>query len=328
MGPSGCGKTTTLRMVAGLETPDRGDVLIGGRSVIDVPVYRRNVGMVFQNYALFPHMTVFENIAFGLHTQRCARAEVEERVAEAIRLVRLEEMPKRKPDQLSGGQRQRVALARALVTRPKVLLLDEPLGALDKKLRGQMQVEIRALQRSVGITTIFVTHDQEEALTLSDRVVVMNEGQIAQVGAPQEVYDEPASEFVADFIGSANVLPVTLDNVMADEVGVRFGKHWIVVPRPSGASLAVGSTVKVCVRPEKMKVGGNPTPGVNEIEGRIEDAVYNGVFTHVYIVTEGELRVMALHRNDGNGGVACKPFSKGQVVTVWWPKTSCRLLLT
>jgi spermidine/putrescine transport system ATP-binding protein len=206
LGPSGCGKTTTLRMIAGFERPDAGEILIRGQRMNEVPPFHRPVNTVFQHYALFPHMTVFENVAFGLEMKRLPREEIRRRVAEALRLVRLTGLENRYPRQLSGGQQQRVALARALVNRPAVLLLDEPLGALDLKLRKEMQLELKNLQHQVGITFIYVTHDQEEAMTMSDRIAVMNQGRVLQVGTPVEIYERPATRFVADFIGETNFL--------------------------------------------------------------------------------------------------------------------------
>lgn len=207
LGPSGCGKSTTLRMIAGFERPDTGQVLIAGRDVVDVPAYRRPTNLVFQRLALFPHLTVFANVAFGLRMQRVPRGEIEPRVRDALALVGLEAMHERYPHQLSGGQQQRVALARALVNRPRVLLLDEPLGSLDLKLRLQLQRELKRIQQQVGTTFVYVTHDQSEALTMSDRMAVMNDGSVLQVGSPTEVYDRPATAFVATFIGDTNLLP-------------------------------------------------------------------------------------------------------------------------
>src|SRR6201993_831527 len=206
LGPSGCGKTTTLRLIAGFEQPTRGQILLDGNNMAYTPPHKRNVNMVFQNYALFPHLNVFDNVAFGLRRDKRPKAEIRTRVAEALELVQLTGLEKRKPGQMSGGQQQRVALARALVLKPAVLLLDEPLGALDAKLRKQLQVELKALQQQVGITFVYVTHDQEEALTMSDRIAVMSQGIVEQVGTPREVYDEPTTEFVADFLGISNMI--------------------------------------------------------------------------------------------------------------------------
>src|SRR3954454_16818573 len=205
LGPSGCGKTTTLRMIAGFEIPDGGQIRIGGEDITDMPVHKRDMGMIFQSYALFPHRTVAENVSFGLRMRGFAKTEIKDRVTQALRLVALEGYEDRRPAQLSGGQQQRVALARAIVIRPRVLLCDEPLAALDRKLRHSMQFELKSLQQELGVTTIFVTHDQEEAMTISDRIAVMNAGQIEQIGAPWEIYDRPRTRFVADFIGEINV---------------------------------------------------------------------------------------------------------------------------
>jgi len=211
LGPSGCGKTTTLRMIAGFEEPTNGQILLHGRDMVGVPPYRRDVNMVFQQYALFPHMDVFENVAFGLRRKKVPKDEIRRRVTETLQLVELEGREKRRPRQLSGGQQQRVALARALVNRPRALLLDEPLGALDLKLRQAMQLELKRIQREVGITFVYVTHDQEEALTMSDRLVVMNAGRIEQLGSPRELYERPGTRFVANFIGTSNIVTGRLD---------------------------------------------------------------------------------------------------------------------
>src|SRR3990172_8032006 len=241
LGPSGCGKTTTLRMVAGFETPTTGRIILEGHDVSDVPPYRRNVNMVFQQYALFPHMNVFDNVAFGPRSRRVPSREVKSRVMEMLEIVRLGGFAKRKPAQLSGGQQQRVALARALVNSPSALLLDEPLGALDLKLRRAMQLELKRIQREVGITFIYVTHDQEEALTMSDRIAVMNAGKVEQIASPEEIYHSPASVFVAGFIGVANLVPVIVQHVNGgDATVVVAGSHHIRVPtgaqrlRPGG----------------------------------------------------------------------------------------------
>jgi putative spermidine/putrescine transport system ATP-binding protein len=258
LGPSGSGKTTTLRLIAGFEQPDAGSVQLGGRDVTDDPPYARNVNTVFQDYALFPHMTVAENVAYGLKIRRVPRAERQERVEEALRIVQLTGYGERRPAQLSGGQRQRVALARALVNHPQVLLLDEPLGALDLKLRQGMQIELKRIQREVGITFIYVTHDQDEALTMSDRIAVFNEGRIEQVGPPAQVYEHPLTEFVAGFVGVSNLL--TRD----------------------GHSLSV--------RPEKIRIlddGAQPEPGAHVESGKIREVVYAGMATRYIVELDG-----------------------------------------
>lgn len=244
LGPSGCGKTTIMRMIAGFESPTAGTILLDGRDVVGVPTRRRDLNMLFQSYALFPHLSVEENVAFELRTQRVPRAELRERVVDALDLVRLGEFRGRKPQELSGGQRQRVALARAVVGRPKVVLLDEPLGALDQRLRKDMQFELKRMQRELGITFIYVTHDQEEALTMSDRIAVMSRGRVLQIGSPTEIYDEPASRFVASFIGTCNLLDASVVRGIASVEGVG------VVP----ANPTVDGTVIIAVRPERIRL--------------------------------------------------------------------------
>ena len=295
LGPSGCGKTTTLRVIAGFEEPDAGTVEIRDRVVNQVPTYRRNLGMVFQQYALFPHMSVFDNVAFGLRMRRVRRSEVRGLVEEAMALVRLTGLSERFPSQLSGGQQQRVALARAIVTKPAVLLLDEPLGALDKKLREQMQVEIRALQRQVGITTIFVTHDQEEALTLADRIAVMEHGEIVQIGTPTEIYERPRSRFVSDFIGVSNILEGKV---------VGRGAGALVVELPGGTRLSatpvdgpgVGDRIEVAVRPEKIRLAETAGGSANWLQGAIENVVYLGAVTYYYVRT-ADARLVVMEQN-------------------------------
>ena len=249
LGPSGCGKTTTLRMIAGFEQPDEGHILLEGQPVEDVPPYRRNVNTVFQSYALFEHLSLFENIAFGLRRKKVAKPEITRRVGEMLELVRLSDRAKAKPRQLSGGQRQRVALARALVNLPAVLLLDEPLGALDLQLRKTMQLELKHIQREVGITFVYVTHDQEEALTMSDSIAVMNRGELQQVGNAEDVYERPANSFVAQFIGISNLLDAT-----AERDGVKLASG-VTLPAKVPADIAPGSEVCLSIRPEKLALG-------------------------------------------------------------------------
>ncbi len=287
LGPSGCGKTTTLRMIAGLERPDGGEIRIGATVVDDLPPWRRNIGMVFQSYALFPHMTVAENVAFGLTMRGVGRERIRAEVADAMRLVRLTGLEDRRPSQLSGGQRQRVALARAIVTKPLVLLLDEPLGALDKKLRDQMQVEIKQLQRTVNVTTVFVTHDQEEALTLSDRLVVMDAGKIIQIGTPTEVYEQPQSRFVSDFIGLTNAISARVTAVDGE---------WTTVATHSGDStkvrtspgIGVGDTVELVIRPEKITLHSLDAKPDALLRGMIEGVVYTGAMTYCRVKVAGD----------------------------------------
>ena len=280
LGPSGCGKTTTLRMIAGFEEPTRGRILLYGKDMVGVPPYRRDVNMVFQSYALFPHMSVFDNIAFGLHRKKVGSKEIAERVAEIVAIVRLEGKEKRRPAELSGGQQQRVALARALINRPRALLLDEPLAALDLKLRQAMQGELKRIQREVGITFIFVTHDQNEALTLSDRLVVMNEGVIEQLGTPREIYERPASRFVASFIGTSNLLCAPAARVVDGVALLALGPDDEVLAAEPG--IRPGGMVDVTVRPEKIQLhAGSDRPGAGRcvLRGTVTDVTYLGTST-------------------------------------------------
>jgi spermidine/putrescine ABC transporter ATP-binding subunit len=274
LGPSGCGKTTTLNLVAGFVEPTAGRILIDGEDVTDLPAHRRGLGVVFQSYALFPHLSVFENVAFGLRERRVSAAEIERRVGEALTLVRLDRLGRQKPSELSGGMQQRVALARALVYRPRVLLLDEPLAALDKKLREEMRDELRAIQRSVGITTVFVTHDQAEALGLSDRIAVMSGGRIEQLGTPRDVYERPATRFVADFIGASTILRGRA--VGADLVAL---SPELTVKVSATEALAAGRDVELAIRPERVQLA--PAPGIGTTVARIEGLVYQGALTEV-----------------------------------------------
>lgn len=268
LGPSGCGKTTLMRMIAGFETPTFGEIHLAGEPVQNVPTRKRDLNMLFQSYALFPHLTVFENVAFELRVRREPKAEIKSRVVEALKLVRLDHLANRNPGQLSGGQRQRVALARAVVGRPAVVLLDEPLGALDQQLRKEMQIELKTLQREVGITFIYVTHDQEEALTMSDRIAVMSEGRVLQVGTPVEIYEHPATRFVAGFIGSCNVLDASLS-----DRGVEVAEFGIV-PGVAPSGLTPGTPVTVAVRPERISV--SPVAVPQALQGRSSEIIYTG----------------------------------------------------
>lgn len=301
LGPSGCGKTTTLRTIAGFETPTAGDVELRGASMAGVPAHRRPVNTVFQDYALFPHMSVRDNVMFGLRMARVPEREARRRADESLALVHLPDVATRRPSQLSGGQRQRVALARALVNRPAVLLLDEPLGALDLKLRKAMQGELKELQRSVGITFVYVTHDQEEALTMADRMAVMARGRAWQVGSPQEVYERPASRFVADFIGEANLLEGTLERVAGDHAVVRLPSGATVVGERRDPSLAPGAAVACVVRPERVHVqvdeARSGADGWNAFDGTIVDARYLGTDTRYAIDVGGGLLVIARVQN-------------------------------
>src|SRR5262245_60596976 len=263
LGPSGCGKTTTLRMIAGFEKPDEGRIVLQGVDVTNVNANRRPLNMVFQQYALFPHMTIYDNVAFGLKVKGVPRAEHRPRVDDMLAVVALEGYEKRRPRELSGGQQQRVALARALVNRPAALLLDEPLGALDVKLRRHMQRELKRIQAELGTTFVYVTHDQEEALAMSDRIAVMSGGRIEQIGAPREIYEQPASAFVADFIGSLNTMEVRVDEVVGGFAVMRLGDgDRIVVPAPNRRS---GESFRAAVRPERIRVNAEPADGGSQL---------------------------------------------------------------
>ncbi|MCY4271486.1 MAG: ABC transporter ATP-binding protein [bacterium] len=311
LGPSGCGKTTTLRMIAGLEFPTEGSLKIFGNEAGTLPANKRPVNTVFQDYALFPHMTVEANVAFGLKMQRVPKNEIASRVQEAIGLVRLEGMGQRRSQQLSGGQRQRVALARALVNRPKVLLLDEPLGALDLKLRQEMQSELKALQREVGITFVFVTHDQEEALTMADRIGVMNQGELLQVGSPAEIYEHPVNRFVANFIGQTNLLDASV--VSNDKVCLANGEHI-----PGHCDLPVGTRVAVCLRPERAEMypPAKVPDGQRSVTGRLESVTYLGNAL-VYTVVLDWARLEVRRENQPGG---YRPHVGEEVAVSWTDK--------
>jgi spermidine/putrescine transport system ATP-binding protein len=287
LGPSGCGKTTTLRMIGGFEEPTRGTIYLRGRDVTDQPPHRRDVNTVFQSYALFPHLNVFENVAFGLRRRKVVRDEIETRVRNALKLVDLEGFDTRKPGQMSGGQQQRVALARALVNEPQVLLLDEPLGALDLKLRKQMQLELKRIQQEVGITFIYVTHDQEEAMTMSDRLAVMRNGRIEQIGPPEEVYEDPQTQFVAAFLGASNLLEGELKEQRNGTSSVLLQGGDVVHVPSDRAPFREGVNVLVGVRPEKITIapenGPEPDSGWNSVTGLLRMSTYIGV-SHQYKV--------------------------------------------
>jgi spermidine/putrescine transport system ATP-binding protein len=277
LGPSGCGKTTSLRMIAGLEMVTEGKILLHGKTMGQTPPFKRPVNTVFQNYALFPHLNVERNVSFGLEMQKVPKEETKIRVAEALEMVLMPDMGQRKPKELSGGQQQRIALARALVNRPEVLLLDEPLGALDLKLRKTMQLELKQLQEQVGITFIYVTHDQEEALTMSDRIAVMNEGKVLQIGPPEEIYERPGTRFVADFIGETNFLEGTVEEIEGDEIVVSLEAQ-AKVEAHCYVPVQIGQSVGVVIRPEKLTLGKN-----GKVKGRVEETIYIGTDTR-YIV--------------------------------------------
>jgi spermidine/putrescine ABC transporter ATP-binding subunit len=281
LGPSGCGKTTLLNLAAGFFSPDGGEIRISGERVNDVPTYRREIGMMFQNYALFPHMSIADNIAYGLKVRHVAKKERDRRVAEVLALVRLDGMAARKPRQLSGGQQQRVALARALVIDPKVLLLDEPFSALDKNLRASMQVELREIQRKLKVTTIFVTHDQGEALSLSDRLAVMSEGRIRQLGTPEEIYRRPCDRFVASFVGDANVLRGRIAGLDGAFAEIALGEATIKVPAAPLRGVAVSTPVDLFVRPEHLQMAEDGQPGA--VRGSVAAQVYQGGHVDLHI---------------------------------------------
>jgi len=310
LGPSGCGKTTTLRMIGGFEQPTAGQIYLGNAEVSGLPSYKRDVNTVFQSYALFPHLSVFENVAFGLRRQGVRGETLTGQVNEILRLVGLEGMGKRKPRQLSGGQQQRVALARALVNKPKVLLLDEPLGALDLKLRKQMQLELKGIQHDIGITFVHVTHDQEEAMTMADQIAVMNHGRIEQLGTPTELYETPSTAFVAGFLGVSNLIPGTVSG--PDTVRLRSGPE--VRVRPDALAGRTGE-VAVGIRPEKIELGqGQP----NSLEGTVVEQAYVGVSTQYIVETGcGRLTVYRQNASPGLNGAAA-----GQRLTLSWSPES------
>ena len=280
LGPSGCGKTTLLNLVAGFLAPNEGEIFIDGALVTDVPAFARQTGIVFQNYALFPHMTVANNVAYGLKARGVRKDEIRRRVAEILAMMKLSGYEERKPRELSGGQQQRVALARALVIEPKVLLLDEPFSALDKNLRASMQVEVKEIQRRLGVTTIFVTHDQSEALSLSDRIAVMSAGRICQIDTPEALYRRPADRFVASFIGEGSLLHATVEQMAGDSAIVSVGRSKIAVPAAPLSGLSTGSQVDLFVRPEHMQVG---APDTAAFEGQVAAAIYQGDHVDLYV---------------------------------------------
>jgi len=280
LGPSGCGKTTTLRIIAGFEIPDSGNVFVEGINVDNKEPYHRDVNTVFQSYALFPHKNIYDNIAFGLKMKKTEKAQIKERVYEMLKMVQLEGFEKRMPNQLSGGQKQRVAIARALINRPKVLLLDEPLGALDLKLRKQMQIELKRLQRKLGITFIYVTHDQEEALTMSDRIAVMEGGVIEQLGTPTEIYENPVSKFVADFIGESNVIHGTVQSLEKDILTLKSNKAFLIAKNNGHQP---GESVFISVRPEKIQFSDKPVDSFT-LSGIVKEHVYLGSMNKCIVI--------------------------------------------
>jgi spermidine/putrescine transport system ATP-binding protein len=319
LGPSGCGKTTTLRLIAGFERPTAGRVLLDGTDMAHTPPHRRAVNTVFQSYALFPHLNVHDNVAFGLRFKDVGRKETRTMVHEALALVRLEGFDKRKPSQLSGGQQQRVALARALILNPSVLLLDEPLGALDAKLRKALQVELKALQEAVGITFVYVTHDQEEALTMSDRLAVMNEGRIEQVGTPEDVYEEPETVYVADFLGTSNLMDATAIGDTDGRCRVRLGEFDLVAGR--GDVGAVGN-VRITIRPERVRVEAYDLAAENRVPGMVDRVVYQGPTTVVILRLAPGPALQAMVPNRGGA----TPFEQGTPVSAILPAEALRVL--
>jgi len=323
LGPSGCGKTTSLRMIAGFELPTEGDIFIHDKPMGQTAPYQRPVNTVFQNYALFPHMTIGENVGFGLEMKGVDKAQRLTRVRQALEMVRLPGYEARRPRQMSGGQQQRVALARALVNHPEVLLLDEPLGALDLKLRKEMQLELKRLQREVGITFIYVTHDQEEALTMSDRIAVMSGGRVLQVGPAFEIYERPNCRFVADFIGESNFLEGTVREVQQRTATVELAGGLLAYAE-SDLALTNGQAVTVTVRPEK--IGLRPYEGAQNVyPGRVEDIVYIGTDTHYTVLLAGDQRLRVREQNED-------PYSRplaspGDAVTIYFDRAAARVLL-
>ncbi|OKL43035.1 ABC transporter ATP-binding protein [Pseudovibrio exalbescens] len=322
LGPSGCGKTTTLRMIAGLLDPSDGEIFIKGKSVNNLPIYKRNLGIVFQNYALFPHKTIFENIAFGLKYRGVSKQETARRVRDVLDLVQLPHVADRYPKALSGGQQQRIALARAIVIEPDVLLLDEPLSALDANLREDMRVELKRIQHQIGITTVFVTHDQSEALAMSDEIVVMSAGRIEQQGQPEAVYNTPATEFVARFLGASNVLPATTQVMAAEDIQVEtnhFGR--LVLPRKRAPQIEGEGRSQLIVRAEKVHVepAGQTMDGAISVPGRIEAVDYQGQAVR-YFVRVGDTQLQALNM------IKEHPFEEGAEVSVNVRGWDCTLL--
>jgi spermidine/putrescine ABC transporter ATP-binding subunit len=331
LGPSGCGKTTTLRMIAGFIEPTEGEICIGGERVNELPPYQRDTGMVFQNYALFPHMTVFDNIAFGLRYHKVPKSQVGDRVQEMLKLVRLEGRERNKPSELSGGQQQRIALARALVIKPKVLLLDEPLSNLDAKLREGLRIELRQIQRQVGITSIFVTHDQAEALALSDRIVVMNEGRIVQVGSPSDIYEGPDSVFVGKFIGQSNILKGEISSLSGNHAIVQLAGN-LKIGAYNTQDFKAGDPVKVLIRSERIRATGTTVrghlhggihldSGMNILKGTLENFTYLGDNIYLYVRLENQETILAIEQTDETTS-----YHRNGAVYLEIRFTSCRLL--
>jgi spermidine/putrescine transport system ATP-binding protein len=316
LGPSGCGKTTTMRMIAGFEEPTRGGIRLHGADVTGIPPNKRDVNMVFQSYALFPHMTVFENVAFGLRRKKAAKDEITRRVGEMLEIVDLGGRGERRPRELSGGQQQRVALARALVNRPRALLLDEPLGALDLKLRQAMQVELKRIQREVGITFVYVTHDQGEALTMSDRIAVMNDGAIEHLGTPREIYEHPKTRFVAGFIGTSNLLSGTVSHVESGQAVIEVSPEERIIAPVHDPNPAPGSPLELTVRPEKIQLSTTrPADRGCVLRGEVTEVVYLGTSTNFSVSTTTGADIVVFQQNSAAAGEAA---DRGDHVWLSW----------
>ena len=321
LGASGCGKTTTLRMIAGFERPDSGQILLDGEDMAQQPPHLRPVNTVFQNYALFPLMSVRDNVAFGLRYQDVPKSTIDRRVSEALEIARIGDLGKRRPSQLSGGQQQRVALARALVLNPQVLLLDEPLGALDAQLRKHLQLQLRQLQRELGITFVYVTHDQEEALVMSDRVAVMSQGRVEQIGCPEDIYERPESRFVAGFIGTSNIIEARVAGRAGELLQLEAAPgDRLLVAAPDGRSVRPGETLAFTVRPEKLRVAGENDPVPDRsctVLGTVADVVYQGVSTQLVVHTDAGTTLVVFRQN--NERVSDAGIPGNRVRLVWDP---------
>jgi spermidine/putrescine transport system ATP-binding protein len=321
LGPSGCGKTTTLRLIAGFERPDEGQILLDGVDVAQTPPHKRNVNTVFQNYALFPHLSVADNVGFGLRYQDVSKQDAKRKIGEALEMVRLQGFERRRPSQLSGGQQQRVALARALILNPAVLLLDEPLGALDAKLRKALQIELKALQEEIGITFIYVTHDQEEALTMSDRLAVMSNGRVEQIGSPSDVYEEPTTVYVADFLGVSNLMDAQADGMDPEgRARIRIGEFELAAGQ---GDVDARGGVKIVIRPERVRLEETGASGSNRIPGMVERVVYVGSIMQVIVHLAPGQTLQAWVQNQGEG----LPYGQGHPVSVHLPVDALRVLL-